>query len=274
MFNIGAKVIVLKSNFKKKASPRRGSIGYISEIEVHTTKIGGIYTLFRYYGTATIIFTRYGFQKTTRSERRVVNIIIPILKGPDYINTLNKFSHKHITSNKNKEVIIAPINTRTSLIPKPDAGLSNNQFSWFRAVYNTPLFAMQLSNMLHTKTTNFDDTKTLTIIITLCELFKKEIDRSKKDLSDIATFQSILYERIIICTRIITTSLERSAHKGVIQSAYKICPFHNIIKHILFKSYYTVCLPVIKNNYKETYIKDINKTKELLIKLASTYKEK
>jgi hypothetical protein len=76
MFEVGTKIIVIKSSCRKPAlGPRIGSIGYFSAIEGLGKANGDAISLL-----ASVNFTRYGFEKKLRSERRKVVFVFPTIE--------------------------------------------------------------------------------------------------------------------------------------------------------------------------------------------------
>jgi hypothetical protein len=76
IIGVGSKVIAVTSSVKKGTGPRRGSIGYISDISTNTTYAGhGVFVQ-----PVKIVFTRYGFESKTRKERKPFINMLPIMR--------------------------------------------------------------------------------------------------------------------------------------------------------------------------------------------------
>ena len=73
MFDEGAQIQLVASTRRKKAGPRRGSLGFVSEINCS----GDIHDI-RYY-LVTVMFHRFGFEKKTRAEKQRVVMALPFL---------------------------------------------------------------------------------------------------------------------------------------------------------------------------------------------------
>lgn len=102
MFDLGSKIILISSSHGKSTGPRRGSTGYFSQRLASRVFLD--YSVCAFFGD--VFFTRYGFEKKRRMERKQIINIFPIIKrgiGEDIeqqvINTANK-----LTSEKNNEI--------------------------------------------------------------------------------------------------------------------------------------------------------------------------
>lgn len=117
MFYIGTKIVVIGSNIKRKAGPRIGSTGFIIGIAPSKGVIDTINNNkieFNVCG-ATILFTKYGFQKCNRLEIKKVYLIVPniVKMGIDVQNSIQTIK-KTLKFNNNTD-----INNHTLLLVGP-----------------------------------------------------------------------------------------------------------------------------------------------------------
>ena len=85
MFDTGTKIKLIASSCNKKTGPRKGSVGYITELYHLRTKIKGR-TIFAI--PATCRFTRYGNERKCRAETKSILTILPVVHGNDAENTI------------------------------------------------------------------------------------------------------------------------------------------------------------------------------------------
>lgn len=78
MFYKSTKIVVTGSNLLRKAGPRIGSLGYISDINLVTEEVykNKIFFIF----AATIFFYRYGYELTDRFEKKQVFVVLPFIE--------------------------------------------------------------------------------------------------------------------------------------------------------------------------------------------------
>lgn len=76
IIGLGSKVIVITSSVKKGIGPRKGSIGYLSDVSMY----GGYSNKISAYAQPIrVVFTRYGFESKTRKERKGFINILPVV---------------------------------------------------------------------------------------------------------------------------------------------------------------------------------------------------
>jgi len=75
MLELGTKIIVIGSGVTRKAGPRIGSIGYILNIENFGEDLAEHNEYIKFF--ASVLFTRYGFQKKERQEIKRVCLFVP-----------------------------------------------------------------------------------------------------------------------------------------------------------------------------------------------------
>lgn len=80
MFNSGTKIKLIASSCNKKTGPRKGSVGYITELYHLRTRIRGR-TIFAI--PATCRFTRYGNERKCRAETKSILAILPVVHNND-----------------------------------------------------------------------------------------------------------------------------------------------------------------------------------------------
>jgi len=100
------KIVVIGSNVKRRAGPRVGSEGYIVQID-KPKRIGGLPETI--LCRATVLFTKYGFEKKTRLERVLVYIVAPDLKmGTNPRKAVNKTIRNLQKTTLHHLLVVAP----------------------------------------------------------------------------------------------------------------------------------------------------------------------
>lgn len=122
MFYVGTKIVVIGSNVKRKAGPRIGSTGFIilNNDMLHYIESGSFIIC-----KASVLFTRYGFQKQHRFEVKKVFFIIPNIKKILIQKISNKILQKDINSIK-KYLSIANLNRKPILLVSPANNLEES----------------------------------------------------------------------------------------------------------------------------------------------------
>ena len=125
MFNTGTEVVILGSNVKRKSGPRIGSVGHICTNLPDVTGIAcnniGQNT-YAYMRQCTILFHRFGYQKSKKLELQTVNILLPKIELHKKAElSLNKFINytNNITRNRNKfrNAMVFAVSVNTSYDP-------------------------------------------------------------------------------------------------------------------------------------------------------------
>ena len=94
MFIPGSKVIVLESSVKNGTGPKRGSIGYVSDISRSLSF--EVYNKFNVLAKqCTINFTRYGFEEHNRRERTKIICLFPCTELKHALNLTKVKMEKH-----------------------------------------------------------------------------------------------------------------------------------------------------------------------------------
>lgn len=121
MFYVGTKIVVIGSNIKRKAGPRIGSIGFVilNNNMMHFIENGNFIIC-----EASVLFTRYGFQRQNRFEIKRVFFIIPNIKKISIQKISKKILHKDINNIK-KYLTTANLNTKPILLVSPANNLDN-----------------------------------------------------------------------------------------------------------------------------------------------------
>lgn len=86
MIETGTKVIVLSSSCKKKTSPRRGSVGFVSKVRRYGPEISYIDGEDAFINLTKVIFTRYGFEHKERCESKFFLNVFPSYLSERKIN--------------------------------------------------------------------------------------------------------------------------------------------------------------------------------------------
>ena len=105
MFDIGTRVVMVSSTFKKPTGPRRGSVGYMS----NPGNSAVLRSLNLMAVSTEMVFARYGFEKNRRYEKRKVILVLPSIgknsdgdicdqvdKTVDLINSPDRKEHASI----------------------------------------------------------------------------------------------------------------------------------------------------------------------------------
>lgn len=77
MIKTGTKVIVLSSSCRKKTGPRKGSIGFISQVRQHGSEISYVEKGDVFVNLTKVVFTRYGFESKERMELKYFINVFP-----------------------------------------------------------------------------------------------------------------------------------------------------------------------------------------------------
>lgn len=78
MFTPGSKIAVIESSCERRLGPKKGSIGYVT-----SSRNVVIYPMKNYVVTAAevgVYFTRYGFERKERQERKTIVALLPLKK--------------------------------------------------------------------------------------------------------------------------------------------------------------------------------------------------
>lgn len=121
MFYVGTKIVVIGSNIKRKAGPRIGSVGFVILNNSMTHFIENDNFIIC---EASVLFTRYGFQKQHRFEVKKVFFIIPNSKKNLVQKISNKILQKDINSIK-KYLDTTNISKNPILLVSPANNLDN-----------------------------------------------------------------------------------------------------------------------------------------------------
>jgi hypothetical protein len=100
------KIVVIGSNVKRRAGPRVGSEGYIIQIDKpkRTGSMPGAILC-----RATVLFTKYGFEKKTRLERVSVYVVAPDLEtGANPRKAINKTIRNLQKADLSHMLVVAP----------------------------------------------------------------------------------------------------------------------------------------------------------------------
>ena len=129
MFRTGSKIVIVASSKSKGLGPKRGSEGYIGNklAENIFVEYGFVATIFD------VFFTRYGFEKGTRNERKRLLFVYPISKGSsEPVETQIKSMIKRVQSPKSKSMWeeVRHEMSKHSVSPfEPNVTVSNTQIA-------------------------------------------------------------------------------------------------------------------------------------------------
>lgn len=133
------KIVVIGSNAKRRAGPRVGSIGYVCNSSFVSNRLPTRESL------ATVLFTRYGYEKKQRFE--VINTVLEVPKiviGQNPKKTVNKLIAKVTSSSMYRDrLVVVPLEGEVDAAAGLYCNLYNNklyrdiQTEYFRRPLNT-----------------------------------------------------------------------------------------------------------------------------------------
>jgi hypothetical protein len=261
MFRTGQKLIIIQSDVIKKTGPRRGSIGtFVCNKRVFCVKND------IHFHLGEIIFTRYGFEKNFRNERRKVIFaypLIPFESEKDYnitrvirncIRTMsdntkqNAYSALGITGTQKPPICLAtPINDNvfnttndfliwiTSFLLNDFVNYKIDEFILTKPykMYNCVNLINYFRNILHTR----DADEAFKII-------RKETP--EKITCVFRTLESLIFHELYdqhLNNDLPTNEIRRNIHHGNLKTAY------TMINNIILR--YTFIEPYLKNKLKQ-----------------------
>lgn len=196
MIKTGTKIIILSSSCRKKTGPRKGSIGFVSQMKQYGSEISYIEEEDVFVNLTRVVFTRYGFESKERMELKYFMNVLPNYMakrkiGPVLINKsaeVMKSDHTRITLLKRRYMdvygktaalatvgVMVPIQTTDNIMSFSDNIFSAWLYSFLRE--NRFIWLVRKACAKPGQVSNIISLATLDIMGELCRdnTFRKEM---------------------------------------------------------------------------------------------------